>query len=280
MSDVEQRLVAALEAAAGRAPEPAAGALAAGARRRGRVRRQRRVLVAVVALVLVGSGVLWGARGGETPVADPPRPAPAWQTIRQGQVEVEVPGDWRRIRCGDRDLWAPPDGACADRTGVVLLPAATVDISGVPGAVHHAEVDDKWTGNVVVGGLVVDVTDPDRDLVRRVLASARSVGGPGEHAVSYGGVGLVVPGEWSRKDCGGSVQITPGPACAGPTTGEEGVWFLDDATFQPATDEGDVTRSERDGQVRWGGFMRHGRHAVFVVRRDRDRAATLLAQVR
>ncbi|AIY16509.1 hypothetical protein GUY44_27890 [Pimelobacter simplex] len=352
MRDAEERVSTILAAVARQAPTPAAGALADGARRRGRVRRQRRVLVAVVLLVVAGSAVLWGSRPGAGPVAHDPRPTGGWQTIAQGDARAEVPADWREVRCeGGTSRWAPPgDEPCAGPSLATFLGTDAVTLTVGPGVLVRSDVGTAWTGYVPAGDRALHVTGADRDLVRRVLATARRDGDPvvdgsawedtagrglrweqprgaavtvcpggtavdglavtvraptpavtalvratvradpsatggapcggDEQVVTYDGVRLTVPGAWSRKDCGAYVQVTPGPECVGPSADSEGVWFLDDATFQPATAEGEVSRAEAGGRSRWSGFVRQGRHAVLVVRDDRDAVAALLDQVR
>ncbi|GAA3544784.1 hypothetical protein [Nocardioides daeguensis] len=178
MSDVEERLGTALAAIADAAPRGAG--LADAARSRYRRRRQRRVVAAGVAAVLVvvaGGLLLARPEPREGHVTTPSR-AGDWQTIRQGEAVAEVPGDWRRSECAGRIVYAPSD-PCTDWKGAGFSGAANYDPAMGPGVILRFPADDdEWTGYVYVGQQVLSVSDPDRDLVRRVLASARLDGQP------------------------------------------------------------------------------------------------------
>lgn len=176
MRDVEERLGTELAEIAEGAPRPEG--LAAAARRRHRVRRQRRAVVGAVAAVLVV------AVGAIAITRSPDRAAPVtghetgWQTIRHGDAVAEVPGDWRRYDCDGREVYAPSD-PCADWKGAGFAGAADFDPAMEAGVILRYPADDReWTGYVYVGHEVLSVSDPDRDLVRWVLATARVDGQP------------------------------------------------------------------------------------------------------
>lgn len=191
MSDVEDTLAAALTRIAAQAPQ--AGGLADGARRRHRRRRQRRAVVAGVAAILVvvaGASTLARTTPQADRVASPSR-ADDWQTIRQGDVMAEVPGDWRRHECHGRLVYAAVD-PCTNWTGAGFSSGATYDAAMQAGVILRYPDDDReWSGYVYVGQDVLSVSDPDKDLVRQVLASARLDGQP-----------IVDGSHWDFKDCG------------------------------------------------------------------------------
>lgn len=225
MSDLEQELTGALTTVAEDAP--GAGGLADGARRRHRVRRQRRLAAgAAVAALVVGVGaVLAGVAGGNDRASDPvDEPGPkGWQTVEVdgGAALVSLPPDWTAYECasGDADpatVYGPPGGdTCADGSGAVFLPA------GIRGESDTGELisgDGGWLGHVVVGDWEVRVFLEDQALVRRILSTARVAGEPvvdGSTWVGFdhGGMTFEVPAWWGVGEDGGhddySVCFTP-----------------------------------------------------------------------
>lgn len=176
MSDLEQELTGALTTIAEDAP--GAAGLADGARRRHRVRRQRRLMVggAVAALVVGTSAVVWSP-GGDDRATDPvDDPAPkGWQTISQEDVRAEVPADWRQVSCPDTPgpRWAPPDpDPCGEWRGAGFFGSATYDAIVGPGVLQRSD-DGSVQGYVSTGSFVLSVSDDDLALVRRILATAR-----------------------------------------------------------------------------------------------------------
>lgn len=211
MSDLEQELAGALALAAEDAP--GVTGLADAARRRHRVRRQRRVAVggALVALVVgLGGLALRSGDDGVDVVKDPvDGTPPGWQTIRSGEALASVPSDWVAYDCpsGDADsapVYGPPDGdSCADGVGAVFLPSAR-DL-GAPGAL--VGTDGGVLGNVGIRTTVLRVFHPDEALVRQILATARGEGQPvidGSRWVSFerDGMSYEVPAWWGLGEDG------------------------------------------------------------------------------
>lgn len=190
MSDIEEQVGASLAAAAEGAPD--AGGLAAGARRRHRVRRQRRIAVGGVAaaLVVAVSAVAIGTRGGErNDLAEDPTetPSAASRTIASGAARAEIPADWKAFECGAgpdaptnygpadsnpcsadrlRTFWMErPEGYSADEAGKILEGRDEQDAP-------------YWLGSVSAGNRVLVVGTADADLTRQILASARLNGQP------------------------------------------------------------------------------------------------------
>lgn len=225
MSDLEQELTGALTTVADDAP--GAVGLADAARRRHRVRRQRRLAAgAAVAALVVGVGaVLAGVVGGNDRASDPvDEPGPTgWQTVEVdgGAALVSLPPDWTAYECasGDADpatVYGPPGGdTCADGSGAVFLPA------GIRGEFDDGELisgDGGWLGHVLAGDWEVRVFLEDRALVRQILATARVAGEPvidGSTWVGFdhGGMTFEVPAWWGVGEDGGhddySVCFTP-----------------------------------------------------------------------
>lgn len=220
MTDIEERLSATFNAAAQDAPD--AIGLAAGARRRHRLRRQRRIAVGgvVTVLVVVMAAVTTGTYGGDG-VANDPTPTPpssgAWQTIGRDGVVASVPTSWRRHECGgDAPAIHAPVDPCDSWTGAAFYGSSNYDAATGPGSV--VGTDGVQMGHVSVGSFVLAVADVDRDLVRRVLASARVDGQPvvdGTRWVTFdrGGMAYEVPAWWGMGEegdrSGYSVCLSP-----------------------------------------------------------------------
>lgn len=223
MTEIEEQLSGMLAAVAQQAPD--AHGLAAAARRSHRVRRQRRLAVgaATAALVVAASAVTLGARGGND-VADDPTPTPppsgAWQTIGRDDVVASVPASWRRYECGgDAPAIHAPVDPCDSWTGAAFYGSANYDATTVPGSV--VGTDGVQLGHVGAGSLVLAVADVDRDLVRRILASARVEGQPvvdGTRWVTFdrGGMTYEVPAWWGMGEEGDRSGYS---VCLGPVDG-------------------------------------------------------------
>lgn len=222
MSDLEQQLTGVLADVSEMAP--AVSGLADGARRRHRVRRQRRLALGAGAIaVVVGAGaVLVGGLGGTDRANDPvdqqhltPRPEGGWQDVVDSGLHFSVPADWTRRTCPDADagasaIWAAPGGdPCADGMGALLGGPQHVDLSSTVGAVERIHDGDRTyhRGVVGVGQLYLGAADADRDVVRRILASAGVEGQPAVVAdqwVSFErkGISYEIPTWWGVGESG------------------------------------------------------------------------------
>ncbi|WP_182377587.1 hypothetical protein [Nocardioides sp. WS12] len=208
MSDFEEQVGATLAVVAEDAPD--AGRLAAGARRRHRVRRQRRIAVGGVAttLVVAVSAVALVARDGGNPdIAEDATETPsgAWQTISEGDLRASIPPDWKAYDCNDGDtVFAGPDeDPCADGTGTLFEERAIFEPRDAAGVVVRRPAGGAayWTSYVYLDDWAFVVTSTDRDLTRQILATARHDGQPvidGGLWVSFerNGIGYDVPAFW------------------------------------------------------------------------------------
>jgi hypothetical protein len=150
----------------------------------------KKVRMAVVALLVVGLGVA-GFAGYRLVTEDRPEKADpvssssgttddGWRVVTYRGLHLEVPPDWRRLDMSGcdapRERWGPTGlDACAPDAGLWFLASATFDTTFEPG-VHTAPVSDNlpeggWAGYVTRGDVVVDVADPDQNVVRRILQS-------------------------------------------------------------------------------------------------------------
>jgi hypothetical protein len=205
MSDLETRLSEALHD--GAAGAPSAVGLAAAARSRARARRRTRVGAAgVVAALAIGVPTAVVATRGGSGDSDPHRSGRSVATDPQAggtqlpagfhyeswhDVSVLVPDSWVYGSvgqwCVDDNL---PDGPRIDRPGGVSTQVLCTPQSG-PG-VTFQEVDntddfewpltqqdpkswpaDVWVGAHGIGGVLVQVALPDRDLAQQILDSVR-----------------------------------------------------------------------------------------------------------
>lgn len=226
MSDLEQELAGVLAGVAERAP--GAVGLADAARRRHRGRRQRRLAVggAVVALVVGFGAALVGGLGDDRAVDPVDDPAPeGWQTISQDDVRAEVPADWRQVTCGEGEVprWSPPsEDPCGEWRGAAFFGSALYDSMVGPGVLADGE-DGRSSGYVTAGDLVLSVGAVDRDLARRILATARVDGQPvvdGSTWVSFdrGALSYEVPAWWGL---GEDADRSGYSVCAVPAKGQE-----------------------------------------------------------
>ncbi|WP_322937026.1 hypothetical protein [Nocardioides bizhenqiangii] len=208
MSDFDERLSAVLTAEADDAPH--GSGLAEAARRRHVVRRRRRIAAGgvVAALVILAPvAVLAGGGAGDDKTAsDPTPPAQPWQTISQDDVRVEIPGDWREFRCDfdgfSSDIYGPSeDDACGFGEYVAFYGSATFDPAERPGVITGNDDGTARWGYVYAGDLAVSSSTEDRDLTRRILASARASGQPvidgsGWETVEGAGLRYDAPAFW------------------------------------------------------------------------------------
>nr|BFE74027.1 hypothetical protein GCM10020092_073280 [Actinoplanes digitatis] len=99
-----------------------------------------------------------------------------WQTIEYRGVKVDIPADWKRLKKDDCEFqfeqWAPPGShPCDFKGGVRFYGSATFDPAHGPGV---RRTTGTWSGYVYAGDYAVYVSGADRDLVQRVLDSARA----------------------------------------------------------------------------------------------------------
>jgi hypothetical protein len=209
MSDLEQRLSETLAEVAEDAPS--AAGLADGARRRHRVRRQRRLAAggALAALALVAAGVAVAHQGGEDRVAkDPTDGAPGWRTISSGDARAAVPPDWTAHGCSDSATWAPPGvDPCTEGGGVVFVGRDPGFEVLEEGALLEGPRAGQWVGTTGVGDQYLNVTSPSAELTRQILATARLDGQPvvdGAQWVTFRRDGLTydVPAWWGVGEDG------------------------------------------------------------------------------
>jgi hypothetical protein len=220
MSDFDEQLSAVLTAEAEHAPHPAG--LAQAARRRHVVRRRRRIAVGSVAaaLAIAGPALLLasGGSGDDRTASDPTPPAQEWQTVTHEDARAEIPGDWRKFTCDfdgfESEIYGPSEkDACGFGTYLAFYGSATFDPANMPGEITGT---DSSGGYVYAGDWAVSSSTPDRDLTRRILASARVDGAPeidGSFWGSHAGVDLraEVPVRWGL---GPDAQLNDFAICA------------------------------------------------------------------
>jgi hypothetical protein len=148
-----------------------------------------RIRLAIVVLLVAGlvvSGYVGYRLFTEDPDRDPPSSRvtgttdDGWQIVSYRGVTLELPPTWERLDttiCDvDLERWASAgQEQCEGDTGLSFLDEDTFDAATGPG-VHTASASDTlpaggWTGYVTRGDVVVNVTDVDEVVVRRVLQS-------------------------------------------------------------------------------------------------------------
>jgi len=149
-----------------------------------------KIRVAIVVILIAGlvvSGYIGYRLFTEEPDRDPPSSEvtgttdDGWQLVSYRGVTVELPPDWRRVDTSTCDAelerWAGIGHAhCFSDVGLSFLDSDTFDAASGPG-VHTAAASDSlpaggWTGYVTRGDVVVNVTEADEVVVRRILQSA------------------------------------------------------------------------------------------------------------
>jgi hypothetical protein len=106
---------------------------------------------------------------------------PGWKTIEYRGVQLDVPSDWERLDLSECEFrserWAPPGSPpCDFEGGAVFYGSATFDPAHGPGVRRTgANGTDAaaWAGYVYAGDFAVYARHTDRDLVQRVLDTAR-----------------------------------------------------------------------------------------------------------
>jgi hypothetical protein len=129
-------------------------------------------------VLLLGGAVLWYVTSddGAEVVAES---QPGWKTIQYQGVRLDIPSAWDRSDMSGCDFefehWAPPGAAgCGTDGGVAFYASATFDPAHGPGIRRSDDSHGgSWGGYTDVGQFAVYVSDPDREVVKRVLNSTR-----------------------------------------------------------------------------------------------------------
>ncbi len=113
---------------------------------------------------------------------DPTTPSVDWRAARQGDVRADIPRDWESFTCDfdgfTSDVFGPTEAdACDFRNYLAFYASATFDPMDGPGVITDGD-DARSSGYVYASDLAVSVGTDDRDLTRRMLASARVEGSP------------------------------------------------------------------------------------------------------
>lgn len=139
-------------------------------------------LVAVCAVALVAVFLWFRATSeprseviGDSPSRD------GWKTVEYKGVRIDVPSSWERLDTSDCEFkferWTRPGSdSCEYADGAAFYVSATFDPAFGPGVRRTAENGTRiWGGYAYAGDFAVYASDPDRDVVRGVLESAREV---------------------------------------------------------------------------------------------------------
>jgi hypothetical protein len=180
--------------------------------------------VAAALAIAVPVLVLAGGDGDGDAVVGADAPPGAWQTISQGGVRVEVPADWRKYTCDfdgfESDAYGPSEAdACGFGSYLAFYASATFDAAHLPGVITAGTEDEpRWSGYVYADELAVSSATEDRDLTRRILASAQVDGQPDVEVaewVTLDGVGMRVdvPDHWG---VGPDADLSSYAVCAAP----------------------------------------------------------------
>jgi hypothetical protein len=148
--------------------------------------RIRMAIVLILIAGLVVSGYVGYRLFTEEPDRDPPSSRvtgttdDGWQQVSYRGVTVELPPDWQRLDTAicDAELerWATVgQEQCDGDTGMSFIDSDTFTAATGPG-VHTTAASDTlpaggWTGYVTRGDVVVNVTEADEAVVRRILQS-------------------------------------------------------------------------------------------------------------
>jgi len=126
--------------------------------------------------------VVWiQASGSSHPMAiDAPSPSPgAWKTVKHEGVRVDIPATWERVDTGGCEFhfirWAhPATRPCDFEEGIAFYGSDTFDPAHGPGVWQTTEKGVRaWGGYTYAGDFAVYVSHSDRDVVRKILGSAR-----------------------------------------------------------------------------------------------------------
>jgi hypothetical protein len=154
------------------------------------ISRIRMAIVVVLAAGLVVSAFVGYRLFTEERDHDPPSSRvtgstdDGWQLVTYRGVTVELPPEWERLDTTICDTPIERWGTvgqeqCEGDVGLSFLDADTFDATTGPG-VHTAPASDTlpaggWTGYVTRGDVVVNVTEADELVVRRILQSVSQV---------------------------------------------------------------------------------------------------------
>lgn len=140
------------------------------------------MLVIVGSLLWVAGCSYWPGSGQRPEAATESGERGGWKTIEYQGVRVDIPADWERAEMDGCEFqferWTPPSSpACQlGAAGVTFYGSATFDPAHRPG-VRREQLDGNdgstWAGYVYAGNFAVYALNADRDLVDRVLGSAR-----------------------------------------------------------------------------------------------------------
>ncbi len=149
-----------------------------------------KIRVAIVVILIAGlvvSGYVGYRLFTEEPDRDPASSRvtgatdDGWQQVSYRGVTVELPPDWTRVDTSVCDFeierWAGiGQEQCDSDAGLTFLDSSTFDAATGPG-VHTTPASASlpaggWTGYVTRGDVVVNVTEADEVVVRRILQSA------------------------------------------------------------------------------------------------------------
>jgi hypothetical protein len=149
-----------------------------------------KIRVAIVVILIAGlvvSGYIGYRLFTEEPDRDPPSSRvtgttdDGWQLVYYRGVTVELPSDWRRVDTSicptEVERWAGiGQEDCDSEAGLSFLDSDTFDAATGPG-VHTTPASASlpaggWTGYVTRGDVIVNVTEADEVVVRRILQSA------------------------------------------------------------------------------------------------------------
>jgi hypothetical protein len=150
------------------------------------LKQLRAAIVVILIAGLVVSGYVGYRLFTEKPEREPPSSRvtgttdDGWQQVSYRGVTAEVPPDWQRLDtaiCDDPlERWAAVGAEqCDGDLGLLFLDSDTFDAATGPG-VHAAPASGTlpaggWTGYVTRGDVVVNVTEADEAVVRRILQS-------------------------------------------------------------------------------------------------------------
>jgi hypothetical protein len=100
----------------------------------------------------------------------------AWKTVEYRGVQIDIPSAWERSDMSGCEFqfeqWAAPGSpACRLEGGAAFYGSATFDPFHGPGVWQTATT---WSGYAYAGDYAVYVSDTDRDLVQKVVDSARA----------------------------------------------------------------------------------------------------------
>jgi hypothetical protein len=136
-------------------------------------------LVAAIAVAVVAY-LVWfqPSDGPRSEVVDGSREG-GWQTIEFQDVREDVPSYWERVDTSDSEFqwerWGPRNtAACTFTAGVAFYGSALFDPARGPGVGRSTENGKAvWAGYSYAGEFAVYAIHKDRDVVQKVIDSAR-----------------------------------------------------------------------------------------------------------